>query len=308
MKKKFVKFIASWLSVSGLQLLLLLFKVLPRGMVYPLGRMMSRIYYIGAYKNRSLALSNLAMALGDTMSEEKLKCIARESFQTMGQIILDTVYYKDLSPEKMMALVKIDGVEHLQKALERGKGVIAASAHLGSFTVLGARLGFEGYKCTFVARHARNKKIEQIIMGFCRQTGQKVIFSRPILACMRLCIKVLSRNEILVIELDQNFGTEGLDVIFFGRKAMVATGPIKLSMNTGAAVLPMFIIRNPDGTHVIKIHPQVEFSFKGDTEKDIRGNLQNIVDTIEKCIRAYPGQWVNWIHKRWETGRQQMPQ
>lgn len=301
MKKRAGKILVSWVSVTGMWLLLHTVSLFPEKAIYALGRMLSSIYYNIAHRNRKLALENLKIALGDELKAKQRKEIARESFRTMGSIVLDTIRFKDFSADKIKELISIDGIEYLKTAFKKNKGVIVVSAHMGSFTLIGSRLSVEGYKATFVARHARNKKIEQIIMGFCRQVGQKIIFNRPILTCMRRSIKVLSRNEILIIELDQNFGTEGLEVNFFGRPAMVATGPIKLSFSTGAVILPMFIIRKNDLSHVVKIEPPIEIYGCSDEDKDIKGNLQQIIDVIETYIRRYPGQWVNWIHKRWQT-------
>ncbi|MBU1087836.1 MAG: hypothetical protein KKD05_10020 [Candidatus Omnitrophica bacterium] len=301
MKKIIKKKVVSLLSVLGLQVLIGTIRFSPRGIAYFVGSILSRVYYFCANKNRKIALMNLNRAMGDSFSSAELKLIAKQSFNTMGHIVLDTVRYKDFSKQQLAASIEIQGIEHLERALSKGKGVIGASAHLGSFTLMGGMLTSLGYKSTFVARHARNKRVEKIMMGFCRQAGQKVIFNRPIVTCMRRCIQTLSRNHVLIIEMDQNFGTEGLQINFFGRAAKVASGPIKLALSTKAALVPMFIVRKKDNNHILKIEPQVELDISGDMERDVKVNLQNTIDIIEKYIRQYPGQWVNWIHKQWEV-------
>ncbi|MBU1042999.1 MAG: lysophospholipid acyltransferase family protein [Candidatus Omnitrophica bacterium] len=301
MKKILKKKIASFLSVVGLQFLVGTIRFFPRGITYFIGSILSRTYYICAGKNRKIALMNLRSALGNSFSKPELNLIASQSFNTMGHIVLDTVRYKDFSKQQLTESIEVEGIEHLEKALSQGKGVICASAHLGSFTLMGGLLSSMGYKSTFVARHARNKRVEKIMMDFCRQVGQKVIFNRPIVTCMRRCIQTLDRNQLLIIEMDQNFGKEGLKINFFGRPAMVASGPIKLALSTKAAVVPMFIIRKQNNNHIIKIEPQLTMDISGDMQRDIKVNLQNTIDIIEKYIRQYPGQWVNWIHKQWEV-------
>ncbi|MFH1062574.1 MAG: lysophospholipid acyltransferase family protein [Candidatus Omnitrophota bacterium] len=301
MKKIIKKKFASVLSVVGLRLLVSTIRFLPRGITYSCGSILSRIYYICARKNRRTALMNLGSALGSAFSLSELSRIAKESFNTMGHIVLDTVRYKDFSKQQLESSIEIQGIENLEQALTKGKGVIGASAHLGSFTLMGGRLTAMGHKSTFVARHARNKRVEKIMMDFCRQAGQKVIFNRPIVTCMRRCMQVLARNNVLIIEMDQNFGTEGLEVNFFGKTAMVASGPIKLALSTQAAIVPMFIIRKPNNNHIIIIEPQVKFDISGNIATDVKVNLQKTIDIIERYIRQYPGQWVNWIHKQWEV-------
>jgi len=300
MKKKITKFLVAFISVAGMYLLTIIVKFLPRKVLYAFGSFLSRGYFYLAKKNRNIALRNLAVVFSDA-EPAALYAIGRESFTTMGQIVLDSVCYKNFSPRKIRSMIRVEGIDNLTAALKKGKGVIVASAHLGSFTLVGSRLTIDGYKASFVARHARNKQIEQIIMRFCRNVGQKIIFSRPIITCMRRCMAVLSRNEVLIIEMDQNFGTEGIPVDFLGHPAMVATGPIRLSLMTDAPIVPAFIIRNPDGTHVLRIEPSYECRRKGAEDDDVRDNLQNVIAVVERYIRNYPGQWVNWIHKQWDV-------
>lgn len=303
MKSKFAKGFIAWFSIFGLRFLSRLMCILPVDVVYNFGRGLTFLYYRLALKNREIALNNLKIAFKGTMAQKDFIPTIKASFRTMGHIILDTLRYPELSKEKVKNSITIEGIEHLEKALKKGKGVIVASAHLGSFTIMGCRLTYEGYKTAFVARHARNKGVENIIMHFCRKIGQRIIFNRPIISCMRRCINVLGRNEILIIEFDQNFGTEGLKVNFFSHPAMVASGPIKLALSTQAAVLPMFIIRIDDFKHVLKIEPEIKLDITSDNKKDIENNLQKVVNIIEKYIREYPGQWVNWIHKQWDVSR-----
>ena len=301
MNKKVIKKFISWFTVFGLRFLLLIIRILPLKILYIFGHALSAIYYRLARKNRQIALSNIEKALGSETALKQRIRIAYASFQTMGHIILDTLRFSNFSVEKTKKTITIEGVENLQKALEKGKGVIAASAHLGSFTTMGFGLAARGYKTSFVARHARNKGVERIILGISRKVGQKVIFSRPVHACMRFCMKALNRNEVLIIELDQNFGTEGMKISFFDQPAMVASGPVKLAISTQAAIVPMFIVRINAFKHVIKIEPQIKFENYEDADIQVRENLQKVSAVIESYIRKYPGQWVNWIHKQWDV-------
>ncbi len=301
MKKKVKKIFVAWLTVAGLQFLLFIIRMFPPRMMYSFGNALSAVYFRLAHKNRQIALGNIEKALGAETSLKQRIRLVRESFKTMGYIVLDTLRFGDLSVGKVKNTISIEGIENLQNALKKGKGVIATSAHLGSFTIMGSALGAQGFKTSFVARHARNKGVERIIMGICRKAGQKIIFTRPVHACIRRCIKALKRNEVLIIELDQNFGTEGIKINFFDHPAMVASGPIKLAMSTQAAVVPIFIIRVNEFEHVIKIEPEIVLEENPDPNKQIRGNLQKVSAVIESYIRKYPGQWVNWIHKQWDV-------
>ena len=287
----------------GVKVLFCLIKILPTKLLYYFGDFLSHLYYLLSTRNRNLALGNLKLALGDTVALSTRKMIARKSFKATGRGILDSLRYKDIPPDKMRQLISIEGLEHLEAALKKGKGIICVSAHLGSFTLLGYRLSIEGYKVNFIARHMRYKNLEHTFKNICDAAGQKVIFNRPIFTCIRQCIKILSQKEILIIELDQNFGTEGIDVNFFGRSAQVAMGPVVLAQHTQAVIVPMFVISNDGNTHVIKIESPIDLNFTKDDHESRRQNLQKVVDVVERFIRKYPGQWLNWIHKQWDLSK-----
>ncbi|MFH2145813.1 MAG: lysophospholipid acyltransferase family protein, partial [Candidatus Omnitrophota bacterium] len=302
MTKRFFRLCISIFVRAGIKILLYLIKSLPASIAYLLaGDLLSRLFYMVSRRNRNLARRNLKLAFGPTLNSSQIESIARASFKTMGQTVIDTLRYKDLTKDKIKDLIEIDGLENLKQALANKKGVIVVSAHMGTFTTIGYRLMIEGVKTSFIVRHLRDRSLEHVFMKICLQVGQKIIFNRPILTCMRLSMKTLARNEVLIIEVDQNFGVEGVTVNFFNRSAKMASGPVMLSQHSGAPILPVFLINREDHTHVIKIEPPLELISSGDEDKDMRVNSQKIIEVVEKYIRKYPGQWLNWIHKQWEN-------
>jgi len=113
-------------------------------------------------------------------------------------------------------------------------------------------------------------------------------------------IAALRNNELVFIPIDQNFGTAGVFVNFFGRKAATATGPVILAQRTKAALVPCFIIRQPGDRHKIIFEPALELSEGKDHRDTILINIQALTDIIESYIRKYPAEW-GWIHRRWKS-------
>jgi len=113
-------------------------------------------------------------------------------------------------------------------------------------------------------------------------------------------IAALRNNELVFIPIDQNFGTGGVFVNFFARKAATATGPVILAQRTGAAIIPCFIIREPDDKHKIIFEAELELLEGKDPQEAILINIQRLTDIIESYIRRYPAEW-GWIHRRWKS-------
>jgi KDO2-lipid IV(A) lauroyltransferase len=90
-------------------------------------------------------------------------------------------------------------------------------------------------------------------------------------------------------------------VTFFGIPAKAAPGPIALALSTGAPVVPMFMVRHPDGvTHTLLIDDPLELIATGSKEDDIKTNVQRYTDVIQSYVWKYPAHWA-WDHKRWAS-------
>jgi KDO2-lipid IV(A) lauroyltransferase len=203
-------------------------------------------------------------------------------------------------PALLKKRVQFVGRDNLDRALSQGKGVILVSAHFGSFPLLMAKLSLEGYKVAGIMRSMRDARMEKMFLEKRVKLGIKTIYSQPRNICVSSTISTLRENGIVFIPIDQNFGTGGVFVDFFGRKAATATGPVVLAQRTKAALVPCFIIRQADDTHRIVFEKQLELIESKDSAQTITVNIQRLTDIIEKYIREYPAEW-SWIHRRWKS-------
>ena len=194
----------------------------------------------------------------------------------------------------------IEGRQNLDKALDRGKGVILVSAHFGNFPLLLGRLAVDGYKTCGIMRPMHDARVEKIFLEKREKYGVRTIYSQPRNECVNNTISALRNNELVFIPIDQNFGTGGVFVNFFGKKAATATGPVILAQRTKAALVPCFILRQPGDKHKIIFEPELELTEGKDPQDTVLINIQRLTDIIEAYIRKYPAEW-GWIHRRWKS-------
>ena len=297
--KKTNKGIKRFLARLGLQICSLIIRCLPGAMIYGFAKHVARLGYFIASKQRKIALDGLNTAFNKEKAPDEIKKIAKDCFIFMAKSGVELVFLVD-RPNLVRKKVSLSGKEHLDAALNKGKGVILVSAHFGNFPLLMLKLSLEGYKIAGIMRHARDEKAEKIFYKQRQKVGIKTIYSQPRKACVENSIRTLRNNELLFIPLDQNFGTGGVFVDFFGRKAATATGPVVLSLRTKAAILPCFIIRGSNDTHKVIFEPEFKLE-KADTyEKTVFINIQRLTNIIESYIRKYPAEW-GWIHRRWKS-------
>ncbi|MFA5144718.1 MAG: lysophospholipid acyltransferase family protein [Candidatus Omnitrophota bacterium] len=286
----------AWLALNFCSLMV---KLIPVNCLYGFARGISSLGYRFSGKQRKIALESLTIAFGQEKSPQEIEEIARNSFTFMAKAAIELMFLMD-KPGLLKERVKIEGKDNLDSALSRGNGVILVSAHFGNFPLLMARLAFSGYKIAGIMRAMRDTRVEKFFMAKRDRLNIKTIYSQPRDTCVNKTIETLRNNELVFIPIDQNFGTGGVFVDFFGRKAATATGPVILAKRTKAAVLPCFIIRQKDDHHKIIFEPELDIKEGKDFQETIVVNIQRLTSIIESYIRRYPAEW-GWIHRRWKS-------
>ena len=287
------------LARQSLYLCSLTVKYLPRKWLYGFANSVARLAYYIAAKQRRIALEGLEIAFGNQLDGPRRERIARECFQNMAKSGVELLYILE-APQIAKELVKIEGKRYLVQALAKGRGVIAVSAHFGNFPLALTKLRQDGYKVSVILRRMRDDKVEDFLEKRRQRVGIHFIHSTPRQACVDNSLRALRNNEVLFIQLDQNFGTAGVFVDFFGRQAATATGPAILALRTQAPILPMFIVRQPSDTHTLMIEPEVSIEKKDTNDETIHAIIQRITSIIESYIQKYPQEW-GWIHRRWKS-------
>jgi KDO2-lipid IV(A) lauroyltransferase len=204
-----------------------------------------------------------------------------------------------LTKDEVDALVEVDGIENLDRALGQGRGCIAVTAHYGNWEILARKIAILGYPVNVIARDSDDPGMTGIATRIREGAGYKVFDKdQPIIGAFRR----LKNNEILGILPDQN-DFDGIPVDFFSRPAATATGSAVLSLRSGAPIVPVFARKLDDGRYRITLYPQIGFEPSGDEERDIRELTSLFTAAIEREVRSNPSQWL-WLHDRWKLARE----
>ncbi|MBM3249629.1 MAG: hypothetical protein FJZ09_02145 [Candidatus Omnitrophica bacterium] len=297
--KKISKHFGRFMGWLGLSSSALAVKFIPSSLLYAFARKMSWLGFRIAAKQRKIALESLSIAFGKEKTPEELERIAKDCFTFMAKSALELLFLMD-RPELLKKRVDFDGKDNLDNALAKGNGAILVSAHFGNFPLLMARLALCGYKIAGIMRPMHDERVEKTFLAKRNKLGVRTIYSQPRIACVNETIEALRDNSVVFIPIDQNFGSGGVYVEFFGQKAATATGPVVLAQRTRASLIPCFIVRQPDDTHKIIFEPAIELIGSGDPQETVVANIQMLTGIIERYIREYPAEW-GWIHRRWKS-------
>lgn len=264
---------------------------------YRIGGIIGSIAYIFAARHRRIAIDSLRIAFPHK-SKSELEKIAKRSFSFMAQSSLEILNF--LKNPRYIENICIEGRKFLDEALKQNRGIIALSAHLGNFPLISLKLASLGYPVWVMARPMRDEQTGNYLHKLRTDAGVKTVLSYPRRESVNQTIRLLRNNEIVMIQMDQNFGTGGVWVKFFNRLAATPVGPIVFALRTKAIVLPIYIKREGIGRHTIKIMQPLEVEERGNRDEAILVNAVKFTKVIESWIKESSYEW-GWIHRRWKS-------
>ena len=232
---------------------------------------------------RRNALDNYAAALGREPDDTEVARVAKRAFQNYGRMLMDFLLLDSLSRNEVLERVSNDGREHLDAALARGRGVIMAVPHMGSWDMAGSYAAALGYSVWGVAERFPGSLNDAVVTTRQRFGLNVVTLGR---SAVKAITEALQANGVVALLCDLEQGP-GVAVRFFGRHAIVPGGPAAFALKTGAALLPAYQYAAARGRYHVHLDPALDWP-DGETKE---GLMQRVVDRFEEFIQERPDQW-----------------
>lgn len=271
---------------------------LPRAMARRFASVLAFAVYWCCGRLRRVGERNLAMAL-PTLSSKTRNDILRGVYRHLGYQLVEFCRMSRYTPENTRNWLRTEGLEHYLAAQARGKGVLILTGHLGAWELSSFYHSLMGHPMGMVIRRLDNRRLDAYVNRIRCLHGNFVLhkddFGRGLLTAMRA-------GGTVGILMDTNMTPpQGAFVRFFGIEACTATGLAHVARKTGAAVVPGFMIWEPDQRrYTLRFGPEVPIPHTGDAAADILEATARCTSEIETWVRRYPDQWL-WIHRRWKT-------
>ncbi|MCX7847004.1 MAG: CPBP family glutamic-type intramembrane protease [bacterium] len=271
--------------------------LLPRGRLMQIGRMLGRVAFWVAWRQRRIALENVCAAFPERGRAE-CYAIARESFETLGMVALELLDFPRLA-RCFFEYVKPEGLEHVEAVRARGQAIVFFTGHYGNWEIFPLGCGLLGYPFSGVARPFHNEWIYGRVLRVRCASGVRILDKRNIAGEV---LRRLRAGEMVGFVGDQYAGEDGVATLFFGRRASTSGAMAAFARKTGAALIAAFDHVRADGSHRPVIYPAFEVGRSEDPERDIAEATQRLMDYLEAEIRRDPGQWL-WMHRKWRAPR-----
>ena len=239
-------------------------------------------FWLSAAQRRA-ALDNYAAALGREPDDPEVTRVARRAFQNYGRMLMDFVLLGSLTRDEVLACMTVGGREHLDAALAKGRGVILALPHMGSWDMSGAYAAALGYPILAVADRFPGS-LNDAVVSARRRIGVKVVSLGR--SAVRAITEELQVNGVVALACDLEQGP-GVEVQFFGRRAIVPGGPAAFALKTGAVLLPICQYATGRGRQHGHVDPPVT-PRDGETKESL---MQRVIHRFEKFIEEHPDQW-----------------
>ena len=274
-----------------------LMNVLPRRTALSVSGWMGGLAYHVVRHSRRLALSNLTLAYGDKKSRRQIRRLGRSVFRELGRNVVDAARLPRVTAANVDDLVRAEGLSFLESAYDEGRGVVAVSAHLGNFELMGTFLALKGFTVTVVAAPLYDPRLDALLLKNRVRGGLNVVSRDRAVAAV---LRALRKGHVVGLLVDQDTRGAGIAVPFFGRPARTPTGPAVLADRAGAPIVPMAIHRLADDTHLVTVRPPIRPA--GRAPEDVEMTTSAYTAELERFIRKAPAQWV-WMHDRWKASR-----
>ncbi|OFT86113.1 phosphatidylinositol mannoside acyltransferase [Corynebacterium sp. HMSC29G08] len=183
----------------------------------------------------------------------------------------------------------VEGLEHLEAALAKGRGVVLTLPHSGNWDFAGLFLTRNYGTFTTVAERVKPEVLFDAFVEYRQSLGFEVVplTGGPVAPFTRLK-EVLEAGGIVCLMGERDFSGRGVPVSFFGEETTFPVGPAKLALDTDAELLVAHSwftdgVRG-EGGWGLKVDPPIVVDSLEET-------TQRVADRFAVNIATHPADW-----------------
>ncbi|MCI0700863.1 MAG: lysophospholipid acyltransferase family protein [Planctomycetia bacterium] len=291
-------------------------QMVPPQIAYAVADFLAWLVYKLVRSRREVALENVRAAFPELANEPaRADRLVRKMYQHFLRATIELI----LLPRKLHVtnwrkyLVLEHGSLTLPPLLGT-RSVLVVTAHFGNWEMAGFALGLFGFRTYAIARVLDNPYLERYALKFRQGTGQTIIAKNDDFARLT---EVLKNGAKVATLADQDAGSRGVFVNFFGRPASTHKAIALMAMEFDAVMVVMGVPRvkrsdypqRPDYDPASALAPLfyavqcadiIDPRDYSDDPNAVKAITERYSAALEKLIRAHPEQYF-WLHRRWKS-------
>jgi len=224
----------------------------------------------------------------------------QEVYASYGRYYAESFRLPAIGPDELDARLTNDGFEHVDESLDKGVGPLLCLPHLGSWE-------WSAYWLTRVRRLPVTAIVERVeppalfdwFVEFRERIGMHIVPLGP--EAGRATVAAVKAGHVVALLCDRDIGRGGVEVMFFGERTTLPSGPAVLALRTGAPLLPAATYDEGRNHHGV-IRPPVPAERRGSFREDVTRITQALAGELEVLIRRAPEQW-HLMQPNWPSDR-----
>jgi hypothetical protein len=203
--------------------------------------------------------------------------------------------------------ILLNGEDYLRRALESGHGAILWVTETAFSTlIVKMALHNRGYRACQLSRPGHGFSGSSFGVRFLnpiwtrvenRYIAERVLIVGESAADALTVLRArLAENRIVIITVGP-FAHKLAEVPFFRMELQLPTGPVRLALTTGAALLPVFAFTSDSGGFEVSIEEPL---YPTDVPTSVENIAAAYAKRLEPFVLKHPDQWSGWF---WLAGR-----
>ena len=262
-----------------------------------LSRLLGSLAWWVARRERRTTLINLRLT-HPQWTERARRRLGRRHFESLAYGVFETglVWFGDGS--RLKNIVRVEGREHLDAAVARGRGVMLLGGHFTTNEIAAAALPETGHPVSIMYKAPKNRLLHALALRHRSGRGGQMIPADRLVDM----VQAIKRGGIVLYAPDQRYDQRDcISVPLFGVEALSNPGAPVVAKYTGCAVLPYFPLRAADGgSYVMTIGAPLNPFPSGDVPADV-GRFFRL---LEAAVARAPEQYL-WSYKRYRPAEGQ---
>ena len=236
-----------------------------------------------------------ASSNGDpAIDQEELRALSRAVMRSYARYYLETFRLQVIPGDRILSGMHVNypNVDLTLEHMKNGRGVIYALPHMGDFEQAGRWVNLYGAgSLTTVAERLKPESVFELFLKFRQGLGMEVVPTTGGPHPFGVMAQRLRAGKLVCIVADRDLSDTGVEVDFFGEKALFPAGPAMLAVQTGAALMPVacwFVGADEWAAHV---RDEIPIPAEGTRKEKAAAMTQALASAFEQEIMEHPEDW-----------------